>query len=268
MKKALTLSLIIPVYNEERHLKACLEAIAAQSVMPDEVIVVDNNSTDDSAAIARSFPFVRVITESAQGITPARNAGFNAAKGQLLGRIDADTHLPPDWVQRVHAFYADPSHGATALTGGCAFYNIPFPRVDAWITSQFVFRMNRFLMGHYVLWGSNMVLPAKVWRIVAKQTCPETPGVHEDLDLAIHLHRQGYDIAYQATLIVGARMRRVFEDHDKLWANLLMWPKTLRRHHIAMWPFSAIGASFLYVGQIVPRSVVWVARRFGWQPKG
>jgi len=267
MKKALTLSLIIPVYNEERHLKACLEAIAAQSVMPDEVIVVDNNSTDASASIARSFPFVRLIHEKQQGITPARNAGFNAAKGQLLGRIDADTHLPPDWVKQVYAFYAKPDHGATALTGGCAFYNIPFPRVDAWLTSQFVFRMNRFLMGHYVLWGANMVIPAKVWRIVAKQTCPETPGIHEDLDLAIHMHRQGYDIAYQATLLVGARMRRVLEDRDKLWSNLLMWPQTLRRHHIATWPLSAIGAGFLYIGQIVPRSVVWTARRFGWQPR-
>ncbi len=267
MKKALTLSIIIPVYNEESHLKACLQSIANQSDAPDEVIVVDNNSTDRSVEIARSFHFVRVIKESQQGITPARNKGFNATTCNLLGRIDADTHLPPDWVRQVRRFYSSPSRHATALTGGCAFYNIPMPRVDAWITSQFVFRMNRFLMGHYVLWGSNMVLPAKVWGIVAKQTCPETPGIHEDLDLAIHLHRQGYDIAYQATLTVGARMRRVFEDHDKLWPNLMMWPQTLRAHHITTWPLSLVGAVFLYGSQVVPRSAVWLAKRFGWQPR-
>lgn len=267
MKKALTISIIIPVYNEESHLKACLQSIANQSESPDEVIVVDNNSTDRSVEIAHSFPFVRVITEKQQGITPARNAGFNTSKCDLLGRIDADTRLSRDWVRQVRHFYSDTSKHATALTGGCAFYNIPMPKTDAWITSQFVFRMNRFLMGHYVLWGSNMVVPAKVWHIVAKQTCPETPGIHEDLDLAIHLHRQGYDISYQATLVVGARMRRVFEDRDKLWSNLMMWPKTLRAHHITMWPLSLIGAVFLYVSQVVPRTTVWLAKRIGWRPE-
>jgi glycosyltransferase involved in cell wall biosynthesis len=100
MKKALTVSIVIPVYNEQHHLKACLDSITEQSILPNEVIVVDNNSTDESINIARSYPFVRVVKELQQGVMWGRNAGFDAAKYDLIGRIDADTQLPDDWINK------------------------------------------------------------------------------------------------------------------------------------------------------------------------
>src|SRR5687767_1835934 len=98
MNTRLRVSLVIPAYNEESHLRACLDAVAAQTVRPFEVIVVDNNSTDTTVAIARSYSFVAVMHESQQGIVYARNAGFNAARGDIIARIDADTHLSPNWI--------------------------------------------------------------------------------------------------------------------------------------------------------------------------
>ncbi len=105
MQTPLSLSLVIPAYNEERHLAACLDAVSRQAVMPSEVIVVDNNSTDRTAEIARSYPFVRVVQEPRQGIVFARNAGFDAARGDIIGRIDADTIIPSDWTKHVLAFF-------------------------------------------------------------------------------------------------------------------------------------------------------------------
>jgi len=55
------ISIIIPAYNEERYLGRCLDAIAAQSVRPYEVIVVDNNSSDDTAKVAQRYPFVTLL---------------------------------------------------------------------------------------------------------------------------------------------------------------------------------------------------------------
>ena len=124
---AFSLSIVIPAYNEENHLRACLDAIARQTVMPDEVIVVDNNSTDKTAEIAREYPFVKVLKEKRQGIVYARNRGFNAANSQFIGRIDSDTRLPRDWVGRVKCFYDDEKHLEEALTGGGYFYNVLFP---------------------------------------------------------------------------------------------------------------------------------------------
>lgn len=264
-KKALAVSIVIPVYNEERHLKACLNAIAAQTVAPAEVIVVDNNSTDRSAKIAGDFKLVKVLHEKRQGIVWARNKGFDVAKSPIIGRIDADTRLPNDWVERIQEFYNQPAHANTALTGGCTFYNVRLPRLDQWITSQFVFRMNRMLVGHYLLWGSNMTLPRDAWWQVKKGCCVRT-DIHEDLDLSIHLHRQGFPIFYQATLVVGARMGRVFEDRQRLWPYLKMWPRTLRAHNFKNWPGSYVGAWFLWVMQIAPRGFERIAVTFGRSP--
>src|SRR5262245_36697630 len=93
------LSIVIIAFNEEKHIGPCLEAIAHQTVAPDEVIVVDNNSTDRTVQIASSYPFIKVIHETEQGMIPARNTGLDAAKGDLLARIDADTRIPPQWVE-------------------------------------------------------------------------------------------------------------------------------------------------------------------------
>jgi glycosyltransferase involved in cell wall biosynthesis len=265
LKKALAISIVIPAYNEEDHLEACLDCIAAQSVVPDEVIVVDNNSTDATAAIARRYPFVRLVKEPKQGKEYARNAGFNAARGRIIGRIDADTHLPKNWVKRVLAFYDLPANAELALTGGCAFYNVRLPKVNQWITSQFVFRLNRWLVGYYLLWGSNMALPGGLWKEVKNDVCLRA-DIHEDLDLAIHLHRKGYGIHYRANLVVGAQIRRVFKNHRLLWANLRMWPRTLRTHGIKSWPISFLGAVFLFVTQPVPWAAEGVARLFGYKP--
>lgn len=265
-KKALALSIVIPAYNEESYLEACLLAIAKQTVMPDEVIVVDNNSTDRTAQIAKSFKFVRVITAKKQGRVFARNVGFDAAKGDIIGRIDADTHLPPDWVEQVQQFYANPHHTNQAVTGGCAFYNLPLPKLDEWITSQFVFRMNRALVGHYILWGSNMALPRQLWQKVRGKVCLRN-DIHEDLDLAFHLHDLGYGINYQAGLVVGARMGRVFSDRGELWPVLMMWPRSLRTHGIMTWPLSYLGAIFLYCSQPVPLAANQIAKLFGRTPK-
>ena len=97
----LTLSLVIPVFNEENQIESCLKSIENQTVMPDEVIVVDNNCTDRTIEIVEKFKFVKVIKESRQGRGYARTAGFNEAKSDIIGRIDADSRLSNNWVEHV-----------------------------------------------------------------------------------------------------------------------------------------------------------------------
>src|SRR5260221_7568754 len=93
----LRISIIIPAYNEEGHLPACLDAIAAQTLKPDEVIVVDNNSTDKTVEIAKKYPFVKLLNEKRQGLRYTRNTGLDAATGDVIGRIDTDSILSPKW---------------------------------------------------------------------------------------------------------------------------------------------------------------------------
>lgn len=239
------LTIVIPVYNEEGHLENCLKSIAAQTVMPDEVIVVDNNSSDHSALFASKYAFVKVVKEPKQGIAHARNKGFNTANSDLIGRIDADTILPVDWVENILSLYDGKAD--FAYTGGGYFYNVSLRGFNSWMLSQIAFRANRFIMGHYILWGSNMVIPKSYWEEVKSQVCTYNNLIHEDLDLAIHLHKNGRRITFKENIKVGVEMKRAFDsDNSKLKANLAMWPNTLQVHGIKSAWLGQLGADFLY----------------------
>jgi len=103
-----SVSAIVPVYNAERYVGEALDSILAQDYGPLEVIVVDDGSTDDSAAIAAERP-VRLIRRSHAGIAPTRNAGLAAAEGELIAFLDADDiWFPGSLATRVDYLTAHP----------------------------------------------------------------------------------------------------------------------------------------------------------------
>lgn len=107
------LSLIVCTYNNARQLETALASIAAQEV-PDgstfDVVVVDNNCTDDTAAVVDAFAranpalAVRRIRERRQGLTPARQCGVVHTAAEWIAFVDDDCVLEPDWVAQVLAF--------------------------------------------------------------------------------------------------------------------------------------------------------------------
>lgn len=247
-KRHKSLSIIIPAYNEERCLEACLDAIAEQTEAPDEVIVVDNNSTDRTAEIAQSYAFVTVVKEPQQGRVYARSRGFNVAKNDIIARIDADTVLPTDWVAHIRRFYEDPAHARSAWTGGAKFYNAPVaPVVNA--TYNFLsFWLDTLLLGHRPLWGSNMALPRSMWQELRAGMCVRN-DIHEDVDLAIHAHQAGHKIHYDSRMKVGARLQGVASEseHERLWEVLQWLPRAMRVHGNPLWPFAwFVGCALLY----------------------
>ena len=109
LKKA-TLSVIIPAYNAANTIGACLEALVASSVQPHECIVVDDGSTDGTAAVARRFGARVIRTGGNRGAAAARNAGAAASAGEILVFIDADVCVQPDTLERIRRhFDKDPA---------------------------------------------------------------------------------------------------------------------------------------------------------------
>lgn len=97
------ISVVIPAYNEARCIAstlACVDTAAAEYDGPVEIIVVDNNSTDDTGAIARSLN-ATVVLEPKNQIARARNTGARAASGEFLIFLDADTRLEGDILAKV-----------------------------------------------------------------------------------------------------------------------------------------------------------------------
>jgi glycosyltransferase involved in cell wall biosynthesis len=265
MSKPVTVSVIIPAYNEEACLPACLNALAGQSQAPLEVIVVDNASSDETAAVAARYPFVTVVREEKRGRVHARNAGFRVAKGNILARLDADAVVPEDWVAWIAGFYAG-GNETTALTGGAHFYNMRLSGFISWAYNWLVFRFNFILTGAPTLWGSNMALSASLWQQVASDVCLDNT-LHEDLDLSFHVRRAGGNIRYDAASRVRVEMRRVHTDRQALWPYLQMWPRTLRRHGYFTWPLCwLVGALLLYIASPFPVLLERIARLFGCKP--
>jgi glycosyltransferase involved in cell wall biosynthesis len=186
--KSLTLSLIIPAYNEQRYLKAALDSIAAQTVMPDEVLVVDNNSTDDTVSIASSYNFVKVLHEAQQHQSYAQAKGFAAASSDILGRIDADSILPPNWVENVKAHFQADS-GLIAITGSTTPYDISVKSVGTKVFRVYI-DFASWLAGCRMLWGANCALRRSAWARVENKVMRRA-DIWEDYDLSYCLDGLG-----------------------------------------------------------------------------
>lgn len=152
------ISVVIPAHNEERYLSACLTALARQeTTQPFEVIVVDNASTDRTAAVALGFADrlrVRVVPEEQKGRGAARHAGFMAARGDIILTIDADSIVPPHWIELMVAGFQDDS--VVGVTGTCYvadqswLANAIFNAVQPAVTVLF-----RLAYGTYWVLGTN-----------------------------------------------------------------------------------------------------------------
>jgi glycosyltransferase involved in cell wall biosynthesis len=99
---ALSVSVVIPAWNEESCIDRCLASVLSQDFPRDqmEVVVVDNGSTDATVSIARQFP-VRIVDEARLGAARARNTGIRAARGEIVAFLDADCVANPDWLREL-----------------------------------------------------------------------------------------------------------------------------------------------------------------------
>jgi glycosyltransferase involved in cell wall biosynthesis len=92
---ARAVSVIVPLYNGARYLREALESILAQEYAPLEVIVVDDGSADGGAEIAAEFASVRCLRRGHAGLSAARNAGIEAARGEWVAFLDSDDLWAP-----------------------------------------------------------------------------------------------------------------------------------------------------------------------------
>ena len=117
----MTFSVIVCAYNEEQLLPDCLHSLLQQLLPPHEIVVVNNASTDGTAAAA-SIPGIRIVDEPRKGLVRAREAGRLATTGDVLVYIDADCRAPRDWLARVAAEFDGPNP-PVAVTGPYRFYD-------------------------------------------------------------------------------------------------------------------------------------------------
>jgi len=118
----MTISVIVCAHNEARYLPACLHSVLAQSRIPDELLVINNASTDETSLVASQVPHVRVVDEPRKGLVVARETGRRHASGDLLIYLDADCRAPLTWLERIERRF-DRDAALLALSGPYRYYD-------------------------------------------------------------------------------------------------------------------------------------------------
>ncbi len=225
-----TISVVIPARNDAEMLAACLEALARQTRPADEIVVVDNGSTDTTALVARTAG-ARVVEEPEPGIPQAASAGYDAATGELIARLDADSIPPSDWLEHaVERFEQDA--GIAVLTGIGDFYGAT-PLVHTLGRVIYLGGMLVALtpyLGHPPIFGSNFVMRREVWAELAPEVHRHQREIHDDLDLSLHIKpwmRVVYDSRFRVQVSA-----RPFATFSGLRRRVSWVVPTLRNH----WP--------------------------------
>jgi glycosyltransferase involved in cell wall biosynthesis len=209
--RGLRIAVVVCARNEAAYVAACLHSVLAQTRPPDEVLLVNNASTDATAAVAGAIPGVRVIDEPRQGLVVARERGRRETSADLLLYLDADCRAPLHWVARVEQqFLAKPA--LLALSGSYRFYDWhPFGRLligayDLTVGPATHLLVKYVLRAGVVFYGGNFAVRRTALEAIGGfDTTIDFHG--EDTNLGRRLHARG-DVALRNACFVHTSARR------------------------------------------------------------
>ena len=129
MKNSMKVTVYIPCYNAARFIEASIRALLAQTHPPDEILIIDDGSSDNSAELASRFPVCVFRHEKNKGLAAARNTAFANAIYSFVGALDADVLPDPTWLESLLEHFADPR---VAGVGGRLIEAYRTTPADAW----------------------------------------------------------------------------------------------------------------------------------------
>lgn len=199
----MSISFVVPAYNEETLLPACIQSISIECLgAVYEIIVVDNGSTDSTAEVARSTGW-RVVSETRKGVTRARQAGLEASKNDIVAFIDADNELPPGWLMDALNSFEDPE--VVAVSGPVVYSELLLPkRVISFLFYCVAKISHQFFP---VLQGGNFIV-RKSAMLKAGGFNTDIEFYGEDTDTAVRLSKVG-KVAFNLNLWVWSSARRM-----------------------------------------------------------
>jgi glycosyltransferase involved in cell wall biosynthesis len=240
-------SFVVPAYNEEALIEACLIAITGEisrTRCRAEIIVVNNASTDGTRQIASSIPNVKVIDEPQRGLVQARKVGCFVSKGEFIANIDADTILPEGWLRTALAEFAD-RPDLVALSGPYIHYDLS---KGAQVIAAGFYRcayiahvLSRFLAGcGSVMQGGNFIV-SRIALETAGGFNPDFRFHGEDAELARRLNKVGV-VKFTFALRALSSGRRFFG--EGLFKVLLRYCVNYLWTHLFKHPFSSTWLDF------------------------
>ena len=201
MSKPPPISVVIPLYNKEREVGAAVRSVLAQSVLPLEVIVVDDGSTDNGAAVVRAIqsPLLRLLTQPNAGVSAARNLGIAESKGEYIALLDADDAWEAGFLAEITAM--------TEAFPGCGIYCTGFSVISNGKALPAAGGQQRGIVKNffrdsahrYIAIPSACCIPKRVFDTVGG--FPDGMKIGEDLHMWIRIARR-YPVCYSPARLV------------------------------------------------------------------
>lgn len=240
-KRLPRVSIVIPAYNEAQVIEKCIDSCMNQTRPAYEIIIVNNKSTDDTEKIVRRLQrrykttktTIRLLQQNRlQGIIPTRDHGMAAAKGDVIGRIDADSTLEPIWVEAVQEGFSDPD--VAAASGPVVYHDMPAKNAGFRADNQIRGTLDKLTKEYKFLFGSNMAVRRKVWHEIIDDLCEDVNDeMHEDIDVAFHLHDRGYKVVYLPNMIGGMSARRLEDSPKDFYQYIMRYERTFKYHGVS-----------------------------------
>lgn len=258
----LTCSVVVPVKDDAEELRGLLMTLERQTEKPLEIIVVDNGSADGSARVA-SEAGCRVLHEARPGIAAAAATGYDAARGDLILRCDADSRPRPTWVAAHRTAHCAAHRAATstavvsrrgtrrrqvvAVTGPGRF-RLPMPLdllVSVLYLGGYVLGAGAAL-GHPPLFGTTMSLRRDWWQQV-RAGVSTSVDVHDDMDLSFQVRpHETVKMTHTVTVrmspraltwgrLADVRFHRAFRTLGRAWEEEEPWMRWKHRLEASPW---------------------------------
>ncbi|MDP1743533.1 MAG: glycosyltransferase family A protein [Candidatus Amesbacteria bacterium] len=198
----MTLSIVIPCFNDKHYIKSCFKAILNQTIPPDEVVFVDNNSTDGSYHDVKRYSKklnIILVKEKHQGIEFARKTGYALVTSDLIGTIDVDSIIAPNWVETAKREFTK-NKNLACLSGRCYFRDKNF-LINIFVFFNFVsYGIFRWMFQY---WGCNAVFSKKVYNEVGGLEQLKMRYPCDDTYLSEQFIRSKYDLKIGLNLIAN-----------------------------------------------------------------
>lgn len=167
MSESPLVSVVVPFFNSQRHIAACIESLLGQEDFGGafEMILIDNGSTDGSASIAGRYRGLTIFEEPTPGAYAARNTGLRKARAPLIAFTDADCVVERGWLRSIRDGMEDPTVGI--LLGHCAYpstASLALRLLGAYENAKTEYVIDRCAPAHHFGYANNMAVRSSVFQ--------------------------------------------------------------------------------------------------------
>lgn len=228
-------SILIPCYNSAPYIRQTIEAASNQSHPADEIIVVDDKSTDNSLKILRELPVRLICHETNQGPASARNTALHVSTSDIVIYIDSDAFADSHLIEAFRSAYVNATPGIAGI-GGCGIETNIQTIYDKWRSKHSILNYDStFKQNVLYLYG----ICASYRREILINIGGFDPYFHysagEELDLGYRLRKAGYRLMYTPEAIVYHQRTDTLESLTKTQSNYFYWSYLAKkRNH--QWP--------------------------------